>query len=100
LAPAIFKRAQSYTNNEQYDLAISDYKRIINEFSGDKIAKDALVGLQENLIKVGRPEEFGQVLDSYQAVNKSESDNEAIDLKYGAARGIYEGKNSIRRLWL
>lgn len=92
LAPAIFKRAQSYTNNEQYDLAITDYKRIINEFSGDKIAKDALVGLQENLIKVGRPEEFGQVLDSYQAVNKSESENEAIDLKYGAARGIYEGK--------
>ena len=92
LAPAIFKRAQSYTNNDQLDLAIIDYKRIINEFSGEKIAKDALVGLQENLIKVGRPEEFGQVLDSYQASNKSESDNEAIDLKYGAARGIYEGK--------
>ena len=92
LAPALFKRAQSYTNNEQFDLAITDYKRIVNEFSGDKIAKDALVGLQENLIKVGRPEEFGQVLDTYQANNKSESDNEAIDLKYGAARGIYEGK--------
>ena len=92
LAPAIFKRAQSYTNNDQLDLAIIDYKRIINEFSGEKIAKDALVGLQENLIKEGRPEEFGQVLDSYQASNKSESDNEAIDLKYGAARGIYEGK--------
>ena len=92
LAPALFKRAQSYTTNEQFDLAITDYKRIVNEFSGDKIAKDALVGLQENLIKVGRPEEFGQVLDTYQANNKSESDNEAIDLKYGAARGIYEGK--------
>jgi len=92
LAPALFKRAQSYTNNEQMDLAIVDYKRIINEFSSEKIAKDALVGLQENLIKVGRPEEFGQVLDTYQATNKSESDNEAIDLKYGAARGIYEGK--------
>jgi tetratricopeptide (TPR) repeat protein len=92
LASALFKRAQSYTNNEQFDLAITDYKRIVNEFSGDKIAKDALVGLQENLIKVGRPEEFGQVLDTYQANNKSESDNEAIDLKYGAARGIYEGK--------
>ena len=92
LAQAIFKRAQSYTNINKYDLAILDYKRIINEFASEKIAKDALVGLQENLIKVGKPEEFGQVLDTYQNTNKSESENDAVDLKYGAARAIYEGK--------
>ena len=92
LAQAIFKRAQSYTNIDKYDLAIIDYKRIINEFTAEKIAKDALVGLQENLIKVGKPEEFSQVLDTYQNTNKSESENDAIDLKYGAARAIYEGK--------
>jgi len=92
LAQAIFKRAQSYTNSDKYELAILDYKRIVNEFTTEKIAKDALVGLQENLIKVGKPEEFGQVLDTYQNTNKSESENDAIDLKYGAARAIYEGK--------
>lgn len=92
LAQAIFKRAQSYTNTDKFELAIQDYKRIVNEFTTEKIAKDALVGLQENLIKVGKPEEFGQVLDSYQSTNKSESENDAIDLKYGAARAIYEGK--------
>ena len=92
LAQALFKRAQSYTNSDKFDLAIQDYKRIVNEFTTEKIAKDALVGLQENLIKVGKPEEFGQVLDTYQSTNKSESENDAIDLKYGAARAIYEGK--------
>ncbi len=92
LAQAIFKRAQSYTNSDKYDLAILDYKRIVNEFTAEKIAKDALVGLQENLIKVGKPEEFGQVLEAYQSTNKSESENDAVDLKYGAARAIYEGK--------
>ena len=92
LAQAIFKRAQSYTNSDKYDLAILDYKRIVNEFTTEKIAKDALVGLQENLIKVGKPEEFGQVLEAYQSTNKSESENDAVDLKYGAARAIYEGK--------
>lgn len=92
LAQAIFKRAQSYTNSDKFDLAIQDYKRIVNEYTTEKIAKDALVGLQENLIKVGKPEEFGQVLDTYQNTNKSESENDAIDLKYGAARAIYEGK--------
>lgn len=93
LAQSILKRAQSYTNNEQFELALSDYKRIINEFSGDKIAKDALIGLQENLIKVGRPEEFGQVLENYQASHAAESnDAEAMDLKYSAAKGIYDGK--------
>jgi len=92
LAQAIFKRAQSYTNSDKFDLAIVDYKRIVNEFTTEKIAKDALVGLQENLIKVGKPEEFGQVLETYQSTNKSESENDAVDLKYGAARAIYEGK--------
>jgi tetratricopeptide (TPR) repeat protein len=93
LAQSILKRAQAYTNNEQYELSLLDYKRIINEFSSDKIAKDALIGLQENLIKVGRPEEFGQVLENYQASHASESnDAEAMDLKYSAAKGIYDGK--------
>jgi tetratricopeptide (TPR) repeat protein len=93
LAQAILKRAQAFTNTEQFELALADYKRIINEFSTDKIAKDALIGLQENLIKVGRPEEFGQVLENYQASNGAESnDAEAMDLKYSAAKGIYDGK--------
>jgi tetratricopeptide (TPR) repeat protein len=93
LAQSILKRAQAYTNNEQFELSLLDYKRIINEFSSDKIAKDALIGLQENLIKVGRPEEFGQVLENYQASHAAESnDAEAMDLKYSAAKGIYDGK--------
>jgi TolA-binding protein len=92
LAQAIFKRAQSFTSSDKFDLAIQDYKRIVNEFTTEKIAKDALAGLQENLIKVGKPEEFGQVLETFQSTNKSESENEAIDFKYGAARAIYEGK--------
>lgn len=92
LASAILKRAQAYTNTEQYELSLADYKRIINEFSGDKIAKDALIGLQENLIKVGRPEEFGQVLENYQSATNAVEDAESMDLKYSAAKGIYDGK--------
>ncbi|WP_395768587.1 tetratricopeptide repeat protein [Aquirufa sp.] len=92
LALSILKRAQAYTNTEQFELALADYKRIINEFSGEKIAKDALIGLQENLIKVGRPEEFGQVLENFQSSTNAVEDNDAIDLKYSAAKGIYDGK--------
>lgn len=92
LASAILKRAQSYTNTTQYEQALADYKRIINEYSGDKIAKDALIGLQESLIKVGRPEEFGQVLENYQSVTNAVEDAESMDLKYSAAKGIYDGK--------
>ncbi len=92
LASAILKRAQAYTNTDQFELALTDYKRIIHEFSGDKIAKDALIGLQENLIKVGRPEEFGQVLENYQSATNAMEDADAMDLKYSAAKGIYDGK--------
>ncbi|RXK52420.1 tetratricopeptide repeat protein [Aquirufa rosea] len=87
---ALLKRAQSYANTNQHELSIADYKRIIQEFPSDKTAKDALVGLQEELNEVGRPEDFGQLLGNFQKSSPDEAEN--VDLEYRAAKGIYLGE--------
>jgi tetratricopeptide (TPR) repeat protein len=87
---ALLKRAQSYANTNQHELSITDYKKIINDFPTDKTAKDALIGLQEELNEVGRPEEFGQLLTNFQKNSPNELEN--IDLEYRAAKGIYLGE--------
>ncbi|MHA8072674.1 tetratricopeptide repeat protein [Aquirufa ecclesiirivi] len=87
---ALLKRAQSYANTNQHELSIVDYKRIIQEFPTDKTAKDALVGLQEELNEVGRPEDFGQLLGNFQKSSPDEAEN--VDLEYRAAKGIYLGE--------
>lgn len=90
LTAALLKRAQSYGNTNQHDLAIVDYKKIIADFPSDKLAKDALLGLQEELNEVGRPEEFGELLASFQ---KNSPDNEEnIEMAYSAAKSIYVGE--------
>ncbi|MHA8066430.1 tetratricopeptide repeat protein [Aquirufa sp. ROCK2-A2] len=87
---ALLKRAQAYANTSQHELSITDYKKIINEFPTDKTAKDALIGLQEELNEVGRPEEFGQLLTTFQKNSPNEAEN--IDLEFRAAKGIYLGE--------
>jgi len=90
LTAALLKRAQSYGNTNQHDLAIIDYKKIISDFPSDKLAKDALLGLQEELNEVGRPEEFGELLATFQ---KNSPDNEEnIEMAYSAAKSIYVGE--------
>ncbi len=90
LSAALLKRAQSYGNLNQHDLAIADYKKIIADFSSDKLAKDALLGLQEELNEVGRPEEFGELLSAFQ--KNSPETEENIELAYSAAKSIYVGE--------
>lgn len=87
---ALLKRAQAYANTSQHELSITDYKKIINDFPTDKTAKDALIGLQEELNEVGRPEEFGQLLTTFQKNSPNEAEN--IELEYRAAKGIYLGE--------
>lgn len=88
---ALLRRAQSYANTNQHDLAITDYKRIVTAYSTDKVAKDALIGLQEELNEVGKPEEFGGILAEFQK-NAPGSVEENIELEYRAAKGIYLGE--------
>lgn len=84
---AYIRRAQSNYNLKQYDRSINDYKRIIDDYLGHPVAKDALPLLQEVLTIAGKSEEFGTYLAKVKAANPDEKGYE--QLEYDGATTLY-----------
>jgi TolA-binding protein len=86
----LLKRGQAFQNTTNHEGAIADYKTILRNYPTEPQSKDALAGLQEELNEVGRPEEFGQILNDYQRANPT--DNSVVGLEYEAARSLFYGE--------
>lgn len=84
---ALLKRAIAYGNLQQYDPAVVDYKRILNDYGDSEQAKSALLGIQNTLNDAGRPEEFSQVLGQYKKGNPGSTDVERV--QFENAKNIY-----------
>ena len=87
---ALLKRAIAYGNLQQYDLAVADYKRILNNYGDSEQAKSALLGIQNTLNDAGRPEEFSQVLGQYKKGNPGSTDVERV--QFENAKNIYSNE--------
>ena len=84
---ALSKRALAYANLKNYEAAIIDYKVIIQRYGKSEAADNALLGLQENLNTVGRPEEFTTIVDEYK---KNNPENGSVEnLEYETAKNLY-----------
>ena len=88
---ALLKRAIAYGNLQQYDPAVADYKRILDNYGSSEQAQSALLGIQNTLNDAGRPEEFSQVLGSYKKTNPGSTDVERV--QFENARNIYANGN-------
>lgn len=84
---ALLKRAIAYGNIQQYDPAVADYKRILNDYGDSDQAQSALLGIQNTLNDAGRPEEFSQVLGQYKKTNPGSTDVERV--QFENAKNIY-----------
>ena len=84
---ALLKRAIAYGNVQQYDPAVADYKRILDNYGDSEQAQSALLGIQNTLNDAGRPEEFSQVLGQYKKSNPGSTDVERV--QFENARNIY-----------
>ncbi|WP_394996662.1 tetratricopeptide repeat protein [Emticicia sp.] len=84
---ALSKRALAYGNLKNYEAAIIDYKVIIQRYGKSDAADNALLGLQENLNTVGRPEEFTSIVDEYKKNNPQNGSVE--NLEYETAKNLY-----------
>ncbi len=84
---ALLKRAVAYANQQQYDPAIADYSRILNEFGQTTQAQSALLGLQNTLDDAGRADEFGAVLGTYKRANPGSTDAEKAEFEN--AKSLY-----------
>ena len=84
---ALLKRAVAYSNQQQYDPAIADYKRILADFGNTPQAQSALLGLQNVLDDAGRAEEFSGALGDYKKKNPGSTDTEKAELEN--AKSLY-----------
>ena len=84
---ALQKRAQAYGNLQQYDKAVTDYQKVLNQYPKSKVANNALLGLQEALASAGRSDEFAGYLSKYKAANPQDNSTESIE--YDAAKSLY-----------
>ncbi len=84
---ALLKRAIAYGNIQQYDPAVADYKRILDNYGESEQAQSALLGIQNTLSDAGRPEEFSQVLGQYKKSNPGSTDIERV--QFENAKNIY-----------
>ncbi len=84
---ALLKRALAYSNLKNYEAALNDYKVIVIRYGKTDIAEDALLGLQETLNTLGRPEEFSSIVEEYK---KSNPENGSVEtLEYETAKNLY-----------
>lgn len=87
---ALQKRAQAYGNLQQYDKAINDYQKVLNQYPKSKVANNSLLGLQEALASAGRSDEFAGYLSKYRTANPQDNSTESIE--YDAAKSLYTGE--------
>jgi tetratricopeptide (TPR) repeat protein len=84
---ALLKRALAYSNLKNYEAALNDYKVIIIRYGKTDVAENALLGLQETLNTLGRPEEFSTIVEDYKKSNPSNTSIEGLE--YETAKNLY-----------
>lgn len=84
---ALSKRALAYANVKNYEASILDYKQILQKYGNSTVAEDALLGLQQNLNIVGRPEDFIAMIEDFK---KNNPENGTVEsLEFDAAKNLY-----------
>ncbi|MEM9981052.1 MAG: tetratricopeptide repeat protein, partial [Bacteroidota bacterium] len=88
---ALLRRAVAYNSLGDKEKAVTDYKRIVDDYTTQKVASNALYGLQALLGELGRDTEFQGVLAKYKANNPDDNTLESIEFE--AAKNVYFAQN-------
>lgn len=84
---SLLKRAIAFSNTNNVEYAITDYKNILKNYPTSSESTEALTGLQETLSDVGRPDEFTNILLEYQKINPT--DQSLIGMEYETATKLF-----------
>jgi tetratricopeptide (TPR) repeat protein len=88
---ALINRAISYSNLQQTENSINDYKSIIDNYPRHEAANNALMGLQEVLTNADRSGEFSEYLEKYKLLNPDGQD--LSNIEFDAAKNLYFSQN-------
>ncbi|HLO43976.1 MAG TPA: tetratricopeptide repeat protein [Leadbetterella sp.] len=83
----LLKRALSFSNIDNHDKAIADYKVIINKFGKTEFADEALLGIRESLNATNRSEEFFEIAEQFKTNNPG--GNSVQNLQFDSAKDLF-----------
>jgi tetratricopeptide (TPR) repeat protein len=83
----LLKRALSFSNLQNHDKAIEDYKVILNKFGKTEFANEALLGIRESLNSSNRSEDFFEIAEQYKVNNPG--GNSVQSLQFDSAKDLY-----------
>ena len=84
---ALINRAISYSNLQQIESSVEDYKKVIDNYSRHEASNDALLGLQAALTNANRADEFSDHLEKYKQLNPDRQD--LSNIEFDAAKNLY-----------
>ncbi len=88
LIPSVLvRRALAFSNLQQNEQAINDYKVIVRKFGKSEETQEALIGLRDLLNTVNRNEEFIAIAQEFKRNNPESSS--VVNLQYDTAKGLY-----------
>ncbi|MEO0330798.1 MAG: tetratricopeptide repeat protein, partial [Bacteroidota bacterium] len=83
---ALLRRAVAYSNQQQYNQAEQDYKKILDEYMAHSTANSAILGLQEVTSQSGSGD-FSRYLAKYKEANPEDANVASIE--YESAKNLY-----------
>jgi len=87
---ALQKRAISYFNLKEYDKAIADHKKVINDYPKNPIAYSSLLSIQEILGLQDKSDEFVPILVKYKEENPDGRDLKEVE--FISAQSLYSAQ--------
>jgi tetratricopeptide (TPR) repeat protein len=93
---ALINRAVSYSNLQQPDNSINDYKTVIDNYPRHQESNNALMGLQDALTSADRSGEFSEYLEKWKRLNPDRED--LSNIEFDAAKNLYFNQDYDRAI--
>lgn len=84
---ALLRSAIANTNLQRHEIALKDYKALLDQFLTHELASSAISGMQQVLTQLGRTDEFEHYLSQYKIANPD--DESLSNIEYEAAKNLY-----------
>lgn len=84
---ALVRRGKSYANLQQFEPAVADFRKVLDDYATDPAAEQAIFALQEALSAAGKTEQFDQYLTAYRQRNPGAKSLENVEFE--AAKSLY-----------
>ncbi len=77
----LLRRGIAYTNIEDYNRSVSDFKTILDKFGKSSYASEAFLGIREALSQANRSEEFFEIAEQYKRNNPEGSSVQGLQFE-------------------